>query len=362
MTTSRFAHLLRPELAEIDAYVPHPGDYAIRLDGNEAPPLLSLEAQRKIAEALVPPALHRYPDPRALELREAIAAHAGASADEILAGTGSDEVIALLLSALDKPRERAPSATIVSPTPTFVMYRLSAKARGIKPIEVPLDASWDLDVAAIRKAIEFAQPNIVFIATPNNPTGGAMSEDRIRAVIEAARDALVVLDEAYVAFAKTNLTPLRREYPNVATLGTLSKVGFASLRVGWLVGPAELVREIDKVRQPYNLPVPSQRAATLVLREMKDEITALVSTVIAERRRMADELGRLGFGVAPSEANFLWVETKRPAKEVFDGLAASSILVRSFHARGGRLANRLRITIGTAGENDRLLEEITKWA
>jgi len=362
MSASRFAHLLRPELIEIEAYVPHTGTYDIRLDGNEAPPLISLEARKKIQEALLPPALERYPDPRSLDLRNAIATYIGAETNEVLAGMGSDEVIALLLSALDNPRGKAKNATIICPTPTFVMYRLSAKARGMRVIEVPLDAQWDLDVSAMCKAIEFGQPNLIFLATPNNPTGGLMSEDRLRVVIEAAKDSVVVLDEAYSAFAKASVAHLRRVYPNVVTLGTLSKVGFASLRVGWLVGPEDLVAEIDKVRQPYNLPTPSQRAATLVLRDLRDEIKTVVAGVIAERTRVSEELIRLGFGVTPSEANFVWVETKRPAIEVFEGLAESGILVRSFHARGGRLSNRLRISIGTSSENTRLLETIKRWA
>ncbi|HVK68499.1 MAG TPA: aminotransferase class I/II-fold pyridoxal phosphate-dependent enzyme, partial [Polyangium sp.] len=211
-------------------------------------------------------------------------------------------------------------------------------------------------------AIEAGTPNIVFLATPNNPTGNRMSEDRIRAVIEAAEDALVVLDEAYIAFAPASLAHLRHVYPNVAMLGTISKIGFAALRIGWLVGPVEIVHEVDKVRQPYNLPAPSQRAATFVLRELRAEIDHVVAHVVGERERIGRELGRLGFGVSPSDANFLWVETKRPAKDVFDGLAASKILVRSFHTRGGRLANRLRITVGTREENDRLLETIARWA
>jgi len=359
--TSRFTHLLRAELAELEAYVPHPGAFEVRLDGNEAPSLLSQDARDALAEAMIPRDFQRYPDPRAVALREAIAARAGVTSDEVLAGVGSDEVIALLLSALDRPRERAPNASIVTVTPTFVMYRLSAKARGFKVVEVPLDASWDLDVNGMRRAIEMARPNLVFVATPNNPTGGVMAEQGLRAIIEAASDALVVIDEAYVDFARKSSAHLYRDYPNVALLGTLSKIGFASIRVGWLIGAPELVREIDKIRQPYNLPVPSQHAATFVLRNLKPEIDKLSAYVIAERERLKLELDRLGFSVAPSEANFLWVETRRPAAEVFEGLASCGILVRSFHARGGRLARRLRITVGLSEENDRLLDVMSRW-
>ena len=143
-------------------------------------------------------------------------------------------------------------------------------------------------------------------------------------------------------------------------LRTLSKIGFAALRVGWIVGPADLIREIDKTRQPYSMCTASQRMATLVLRELGDEIARTTAAVVAERERLARELGAIGLDVAPSHANFLWVGTRRPGGEVFEALAARGVLVRSFHAAGGRRANRLRITVGLPAENDRLLEEIAK--
>lgn len=307
---------------------------------------------------MTPPAFCRYPDARNLDLRRAIAASSGCAPEEVLVGVGSDEVIALLLTALDRPRDRAPAPTLVTPSPTFVMYKLSARVRGFRVVEVPLDASFDLDVSSMTKAIAFARPNLVFIATPNNPTGNLVSEDRLRAVIEAAPEALVIVDEAYVDFAPRTQIALRAQYPNVAVMRTLSKVGFAGLRVGWLIGPADLVREIDKTRQPYNLSVPAQRGATFVIEHLGAEIQRMSAIVVAERARLASGLAALGVQVTPSDANFLWVETPRSAEEVWKALAARSVLVKSFHERGGRLKNRLRITIGTAAENDRLLHEI----
>jgi histidinol-phosphate aminotransferase len=201
----------------------------------------------------------------------------------------------------------------------------------------------------------------VFLATPNNPTGRLLTKSRIEAVVEAAPEALVVIDQAYVDFAGApDQAELMRRYPNVALLGTLSKVGFASLRVGWMVGPRELVRAIDKVRQPYNLSVPAQQGGVFVLTELADEVARCAAAVVAERDRVAHELVQLGVDVPPSHANFLWIGTPRPAGEVFDALAARSILVRSFHSRGGRLANRLRVTIGLPHENDRFLDEIAR--
>ena len=361
MTARFFDPLLRAELSELRSYEPHPGVFEVRLDANEAPPLLSPEASAALAQAMIPAQYNRYPDPRSTALRAAIAAQHGASPDEILVGTGSDEIIALLLTALDRPRPRVPVAAIVTPSPTFVMYRLSARARGYKVVEVPLDAAWDLDANGMKRAVEFARPNLIFVATPNNPTGTRVSVDRLRAVIEAAPDALVIVDEAYIDFAGAGAEEqgaLRAAYPNVAVLRTLSKVGFAALRVGWLVAPAELVREIDKTRQPYNLPTPSQQGATFVLRELGAEIARTRDVVVAERERLTAGLTALGFSVTPSEANFLWIECARPANEVVSALAARGVLVKSFHASGGRLLKRMRITVGLPGENDRLLHEI----
>jgi histidinol-phosphate aminotransferase len=250
------------------------------------------------------------------------------------------------------------------------MYRLSARARGFKVVEVPLDAGWDLDVAGMRRAIEFARPNLVFLATPNNPTGRRFSLDRLEALISSTLDQggghprppgpLFVVDEAYVDFSSQKQIHLRKKYPNVAILRTLSKIGFAALRVGWVVGPAELIAEVDKVRQPYNLPVPSQRGATFVLRSLGDEVTRICAAVVAERARLGEALTGLGFGVTPSDANFLWVETPGPAGDLCEALAARGVLIKSFHASGGRLARRARITIGLPAENDRLLEEIRR--
>ncbi|CAN94378.1 Histidinol-phosphate aminotransferase [Sorangium cellulosum So ce56] len=354
--------LLRPELAELHAYTPVAGHFPVRLDANESPPLLSAEARAALARAAAPEDWGRYPDARALDLREAIAAHCGAEPDEILAGVGSDEVISIVLTALSRPRQGADAASIVTVSPTFVMYKLSARARGMRVVEVPLDAGWDLDVAGLRRAVDFALPNVVFIASPNNPTGALMSEDRLEAVVTAASDALVIVDEAYIDFAPRDQLALLRKHPNVAVLRTLSKIGLASLRIGWLIGARELVAELDKVRQPYNLPTPSQRAAAFALRELGGELRRAAAAVTAERERLAAGLAALGLSVAPSHANFLWIGTRRPAGEVFEALAARGVLVRSFHAAGGRLAHRLRITVGLPEENDRLLAEIAACA
>jgi histidinol-phosphate aminotransferase len=356
MPASPVVDLLRPELSEITPYVPHPGEYAVRLDANEAPPLLSPAARARLAEEAGKLAGERYPDAQAEALRAALAQRTGVSAAEVLVGVGSDEIITMLLTALAQPREPLKTPVVLTTTPTFVMYAMSAKVRGQRVLEVPLDANWDLASSSLSAAVRVAEPSLVFLASPNNPTGNQFSLARLSELIEAVPRSLVVVDEAYVDYSPQNQMELYRRFENVAILRTLSKIGFAGLRVGWLVARPELVREIDKVRQPYNMSSLSQRLGALAVTELAPEIESLVEYVVRERTRVARALSELSrVQVTPSQANFLWLQTERPAVEVFEGLKERGILVRSFHARGGRLAHQLRVTIGTSAENDAFL-------
>ena len=352
--------LLRPELADLVAYVPAPAEgVRAKLDANEAPPNPSERVREAVARAVARTALERYPDATAGELKARIAERTGARPQDLLVGTGSDEVIALLLTALGRPRERATHAVVLAPSPTFVMYRVTARGHGLRPVEVPLDASWDLDVGAMGRAIEMMRPGVVFVASPNNPTGNRMSEDRLRALLDAAGDALVVLDEAYVDYAGESLRKWRQQYPRLGVMRTLSKLGLAALRIGWLEADEALVRELDKVRQPFNVPATSQAAAAAVLADAWNDVQAHVAGIVRERKRVATELRTMaGLEVTPSDANFLWLGTPGPAAAVVEALQARGVLVRSFHASGGRLANRLRMTIGTPGDNDTFLEAL----
>lgn len=393
--------LLRPELAELVAYVPHdPPGIEVRLDANEAPPV-SPAVREVVARAIAGVALERYPDPRALRLKEAIAKRTGANVSDLLVGTGSDEVIGLVANALAWPRRRNTQGVILTPTPTFVMYRITARAHGLKPVEVPLDASWDLDVAMTKKAIAMMQPSVVFVASPNNPTGNRMSLDRLEEIVRAAGagtavgksappgagekpragsamaammlsatgteggegGALVIVDEAYVDYSgpDASVRGWRERYPHLGILRTVSKIGLAALRVGWLEADAGLVAEIDKTRQPFNVSATSQIAAAAVLEEAWDDVQAGVARVVAAREKLAAAIGALeGFSVTPSAANFLWVKTPIAAEKVQEHLANDGILVRSFHKSGGRLGTQLRITVGEDAQHDRLLASLTK--
>jgi histidinol-phosphate aminotransferase len=356
MVDSPFSDILCPALAELSSYTPHAGKYDVRLDANEAPELLSAAAKKRLAEVAAGVIWERYPDATALELRRALARYSGVTAEEILVGDGSDEIITMLLCALSQPRDRADGALIMTTTPTFVMYRMSARVRGQRVLEVPLDASWDIAIDSMLRGIELTPPNIVFIATPNNPTGNLLNRERLERLIQAAPKSLIVIDEAYIPYSNGDQLDLYRRYENVAVMRTLSKIGFAALRVGWLIGRPALIAEIDKVRLPYNMNSMAQLLGQLAVTELEPEIRRIVATVVAERERVSRALSGLsGVVLTPSQANFLWFRTERPATDVFQGLAERGVLVRSFHQRGGRLAQQLRVTIGTAAENDRFL-------
>ncbi len=352
--------LVRPELAELESYVPasFPG-VDVRLDANEAPAPAGSALHAIVARAMANVRLERYPDARATLLRERIAAHAQATPEEILVGSGSDEVIALLMTALARPRRAGAPPRVLVPSPTFVMYRVTARAHGYAVGEVPLDDAWDLDVDAFARAIDEAPPNVVFLATPNNPTGNAFSKDRVGRVIELAKGALVVVDEAYGDYASSpSLRGLRARHPHVAILRTLSKIGLAAVRVGWLEADAEIVRAVDKARQPFNVSATSQAAAAAVLGEGWSVALQEVAHVVAEREHIAQEMRALGLEVTPSEANFSWVKTPGDAAALYEGLIKHGVLVRSFHRHGGRLSRQLRVTVGTPEEGDRFLEAL----
>jgi histidinol-phosphate aminotransferase len=368
LAEARFATLLRPELEELKAYVPHdPPGIEVKLDANEAPPSTSPKIREAVARAVANVALERYPDPRALRLKEAIAKRTSAKVEDLLVGTGSDEVISLIDTALARPQGRNPQAVVLTPTPTFVMYRITARGHGLKPVEVPLDAAWDLDVNQTKRAIEMMQPSIVYIASPNNPTGNRMTEERVREIVRASKDAVAIVDEAYIDYSGANASlraaRMDASYRHLGILRTVSKIGLAALRVGWLEADASLVAELDKVRQPFNVSATSQAAAAAVLEECWDDVQADVARIVAAREGMARAIAELpGLSVTPSAANFLWVKTSMPADQVFSALVADKILVRSFHASGGRMASQLRITVGTESENARLLESLGKIA
>jgi histidinol-phosphate aminotransferase len=357
MRVVSFRDRLRPELAELRAYHIPPGDVAVKLDANENPYPLSEGARAELATELSRVDLNRYPDPRATRLREILAEQLHVTTDQVLMGNGVDEIIALISTAFARPTRGRAQATVLYPWPSFVMFRITARGHGLRTVEVPLDDAWQLPVEATLAAIEAEDPGVVFLPTPNNPTGNKLDAEALRAVIETSPSRLTVIDEAYYDFSRATLVPLVNAFPSVAVFRTLSKVGLAGLRVGALIARADLVGEIDKVRQPYNLNALSQRAAELALTRFKDELAAQAARIVADREKLRSALqGMKGLIVYPSDANFLLLRVA-DAPAVWRGLLDRGVLVRNLDSPGA-LAGCLRVTVGTPDENQRFLEAL----
>lgn len=187
MSIESLKALFRPELAELTAYRVPPAAPAVKLDANESPFELPPEARARIATMLHATEMNRYPDGRATALRNALAHGLGGSADEYVLGVGSDELIALLATAMSTPRAGAECPVVVFPDPTFVMYGMTSRAHGWDPVGVPLDDDWDLDTNAMARALERRNPKIAYYATPNNPTGNCFSREKIELLVDAFR-------------------------------------------------------------------------------------------------------------------------------------------------------------------------------
>lgn len=359
MSIEALKSLFRPELEELSVYRVPPDPPAVKLDANESPWPLPPEARARLASMMHAAEIHRYPDGRATALREALAWGLGGSEDEYVLGAGSDELIALLATAMCRPREGATRPVVMFPEPTFVMYRITSRAHGWLPIGVPLDDTWDVDADAMASAIEAHRPNIVYYATPNNPTGNCFSRDKVVALVEAYPDTLHVIDEAYGAYSDQSFATLCEEKPQCALLGTLSKVGFAGIRVGWVRLDEALSGELEKVRQPFNLNTASQIIARLALTDLAPLLEEHITTIVAERQRLAAKLDAFGaLRCFPSDANFLLVLYDGDVSALCESLLDREIAVRQFPRGHERLRNCVRITIGTPEENERLLQAL----
>lgn len=359
MSIKSLKALFRPELDELSAYRVPPAPPAVKLDANESPFPLPAEARARIAAVLHSTELHRYPDGRAIKLREALARGLGGSADEYVIGAGSDELIALMASAMWQPRAGAERPVVVFPEPTFVMYRITSRAHGWDPVGVPLDDAWDLDADAMAATLERTQPNVVYYASPNNPTGNCFSRNKIERLVESFPDTLHVIDEAYGAYSEQSFATFAERHPQCALMGTLSKVGFAGIRVGWVRIDEALSRELEKVRQPFNLNTGSQEIATLALTDLAPVLEEHVTVIVAERERLAAELNRHEtLRCFPSDANFLLVQYEGDVTGLCSALLDREIAVRQFSNVNARLQTCIRITIGTPEENQRLVEAL----
>jgi histidinol-phosphate aminotransferase len=346
--------LVREELKGIEPYRVEPAPAAIRLDANESPLELPAEVRTELAHALAQASLNRYPDILCGELRAAVAAELGVPPDGLAFGNGSDELIGLCAQTFARPRRNQPRARLCYPTPSFVIYHTAALAAGVQPLEVPLRPDFTIDDVALERALTAGQPNLLFLARPNNPTGTLWPRELVERLLAAHPGTIIVADEAYFMYAGEHCLDLLPHYENLLVLRTLSKIGLAGLRVGLLVGSPALVHELEKVRPPYNVGTLAQRAATLLLTRHRELLERAVAEVVRERERVAAALTTAGATVFPARANFILVRVD-DATGRYRALLAQGVRVKCFDRPGSLLAGCLRITIGTPVENDALL-------
>ena len=341
--------LIRPELLALSAYhVPDSSGF-IKLDAMENPYRLPPELRAQLAEKLEAAFINRYPDPTATLLRERLIETMGIPAGfDVLLGNGSDELIQILAMAVARP-----GAVILGVEPSFVMYRMIAGFCGMKYVGVPLREDFTLDLRATLAAIKEHQPALVFLSYPNNPTGNRFEIDAVGDILQAA-PGLVVVDEAYHAFADDSFMPRLPQFPNLLVMRTLSKLGLAGLRLGFMAGRPEWLNEFDKVRLPYNINVLTQTAATFALDHL-DILDGQAAALRAERARLSAGLAALsGVTVYPSEANFVLARVP-DARKTHAALKAGGILIKTLHGAHPLLSQCLRFTVGTPEENDAVL-------
>ncbi len=343
-------NLIKPEVRKLKAYFVEETPYRIKLDAMENPFLPPEDMRQNIVDAVRGAAINRYPDPGATKLKEAIAELWGIGTKRMILGNGSDELIQMIILALGGP--------VIVPTPTFAMYEITARALAQEVVAVPLSKRFDLNADKILKKAKESNARIIFLASPNNPTGNRFSDEAIQKILTRT-NAAVVIDEAYFSFSGKSYLPVLRDHPNMIILRTLSKIGFAGLRIGVLTASARVIDQLNKIRLPYNINILSQAAAMAALTR-KDILTYQISLLISTRQRLYNELsGIKGITPYPSEANFILFRTTGDATRVYEKLKEAGILIKNLN-RTGLLKNCLRVTVGTPEENNEFIAQLHK--
>lgn len=351
---------IRPDVRAMHAYAVQDASGLVKLDAMEnphrLPPGLRAELGRRLGEV----ALNRYPGPRVQQLRAALLAHDAPPAGWALTlGNGSDELISLLALAC-----ATPGASVLAPEPGFVMYSMSAQLQGLAYHGVPLRPDFALDEAAMLAALAQHRPAILFLAYPNNPTGTLWDAGTMARLIAAqgALGGLVVVDEAYQPFAPHSwIEPVRaapEAHAHVLIMRTLSKFGLAGARLGYLMGDARLIAEINKVRPPYNISSLNAECALFAL-EHAPVFAAQAADIKTQRQRLLDALAAMpGVTPVPSQANMLLARVAPDhdgAQRVFERIKAQGVLIKNVSRMHPLLTGCLRLTVGSADENTHLL-------
>lgn len=351
MPENNVTNLFRKELLALSAYHVADAGGLIKLDAMENPYRWPDDVVADWLETLKSCALNRYPDPEAKQLAQTIKSHDRIPPGfEVLLGNGSDEIIQMLLMALP------PDACVLAPLPTFVMYRQIAVSLGLKFVGVPLlKDTFELDLPALLEAVKVHQPSVILLAYPNNPTGNLFDAEAIEQILTAS-SALVVLDEAYAPFADASFMTELANHDNLVVMRTVSKLGLAGLRLGYLIGAPVIVDQLNKIRLPYNINILTQVTARFALQhhELFDEQSR---KICAERSRVYAELSAIvGITPYPSAANFILFKVPtNKADAIFNAIKQQGVLIKNMSPQGGLLADCLRVTVGTPEENDAFL-------
>ncbi len=344
--------IIRDEILSLKAYHVPVSTGMVKLDAMENPYSLPADLQAKIAEGVSSAPMNRYPDPGAIALKESLRKAMDIPAGmELMLGNGSDELIQIIAMAVAKP-----DAVLLSIEPSFVMYKMIATFTGMRYVGVPLKADFTLDMQRILAEIEQNQPAVIFIAYPNNPTGNLFDAEDISRIIEAA-PGLVIVDEAYHVFAGTSFLPRLAQYPNLLVMRTLSKLGLAGLRLGFMVGSADWIVQLEKLRLPYNINVLTQVVAQTVLAQV-DVLTQQAESIMVQRAVLKKQLDAIpGIEVFPSDANFILIRVLQ-ADSVFEGIQQRGVLIKNLNNGHPLLNNCLRVTVGTEQENEQFIQAL----
>jgi len=356
MSENLLSRFFRPELLEMSAYKVADANNLIKLDAMENPYSWPEAIQQVWLQTLTSCAINRYPDPEAKALTEALRLSNRIPAQfDVLLGNGSDEIIQILLMALPM------DACVLTPEPGFVMYRQVAKSLGLQYQGIPLlPGSFELDMPTMLAAIEATQPALIFLAYPNNPTGNLFDAQSIKRIL-AATSGLVVVDEAYAPFADASFLEELARYDNLLVMRTLSKLGLAGLRLGFLVGAPDILAQLNKIRLPYNINSLTQATATFALHN--DAFLLEQTESICQQRTLVFNTLQTFEQIKayPSAANFILFQVPDGlADTVFEGLKQQGVLIKNLSHQGGLLQNSLRVTIGTPEENQQFLVALQK--
>ena len=337
---------IRKDIQSLNAYhVPEPIE-CLKLDAMESPFSPNKDFEKEFLQHLSKVDINRYPEPSAKEVIKSLRSLMNIDENHgVLLGNGSDELIQLIALACNE------GDTILSFSPSFVMYEMIAKFSRLNYIDSPL-IDFDIDLENTLQIIKETQPKLIFIAYPNNPTGNLFNREKIETIIQST-DALVVLDEAYYAYADDTFLNDIAKYENLILLRTISKIGFAGVRLGLLIGSEEIVGELNKIRLPYNINSLTQAACKFLLNK-KDYLQSHAELIVNERKELIKSIKKYkNITVFPSQANFVLIKTL-DSQELFNFLLDKRILIKNLSKMKG-LDNFLRITIGSPNENATIL-------